>query len=337
VQAVVAESASAPWRALAAGGLALVLGAGLGASGGSALDPARGPLRPARWIAADRDGGSLVFLDAELFVIERRSVPWPTQVRAARHGIWTVSAVHGHPKGEHHLRWTAWDGSAGASVVVPPVIDLETDAEGNAWLLARTDSESLELLRASPQGLEERFDAPGDARALAPSGGRLGLVAGASGFFVLDEERCAWIRAALPDPARVLDATALAHGWWVLLGDDVPGSERLVRLDLELNSSVALPAAGAERIAANSLDQSTCLWLLGGSGTWARRVGAQHGEALACAHLAALGVTELAADVHGAVLLAAAGAVLRLDGAGFPAPGQGGFLRLVDLTRVPEP
>jgi hypothetical protein len=337
VQAAVAEAARAPWRAVAAGGLALVLGAGLKASEGGVLDPSRRPPGPAHWIAADRDGGALVFLDADLFVVERRSVPWPTKVRAARGGIWTVSAVQGHPKGEHDLRWTAWDGSAAASVVVPPVIDLETDADGSAWLLARTDSESCEVLRAVAQGLQDRIDAPSDARSLAVREGRVGLAAGASGFLVLDEERCAWLRAQLPGAARALDAAAIAQGWWVLLRDALPGSERLVRLDLELNATAAVAAAEAERIAEFGLDEGSGVWLLGGSGTWARRSGPRHGEELAFVHLSALGVNELAADTRGAVLLAAAGALLRFDGAGFPAPGQGGFSRLVDLTRVPAP
>jgi hypothetical protein len=337
VQAAVAESERAKWRAVAAGALALVLGAGLKASAGSALDQSQRPRGPAQWIAADRDAGALVFLDADLFVVERRSVPWPTKVRAARGGIWTVSAVHGHPKGEHDLRWMAWDGSAAAHLVVPPVIDLGTDTDGSAWLLARTDCESCEVLRAVPQGLADRFDAPSDARSLAVRDGRVGLAAGASGFLVLDEERCAWLRSALPGAARALDATAIEQGWWVLFRDDLPGSERLVRLDLELNAIAAVPAAGAERIAEMGLNEGSDLWLLGGSGTWARRIGTRHGEELAFTHLSALGVTALAADARGAVLFAAAGVLLRVDGAGFPAPGQGGFSRLVDLARVPAP
>jgi hypothetical protein len=213
------------------------------------------------------------------------------------------------------------------------VIDLETDADDNAWVLARTDAEPSELLRFSPRGIEAQFDPPEDSLSVAPSGGRLGLAAGSSGFLVLDEEHCAWTRAALPDAARVLDAAAIADGWWILVRDDVPGSERLVRLDFDLNAGAALPASGAERVATD-VDGGS-LWLLGDGGTWARRVASAHGEARGFTHLAALGAAELAVDAHGALLLAAAGAVLRLDGSGFPMPGQGGFLRLVDLTRVP--
>jgi hypothetical protein len=322
-------------RSAVAGLIALAAGVVLASMRGERATP-RGPARAARWIVADRDGGEVIWLDADLFVVERSDVPWPTRVRATRAGAWVTSAVHGHPKAEHLVRWLALEPSAAASVAVPPVLDLELDVEGRALVLARDAAGAHSLLRIAAHGIDASFDAPAGSRSLAVSGSQIGLAAGSTGFLVLDEQRGAWSCAWAHASASLIDVAPGEQGWWLLCRDDPSASEWAVRIGSDLRAGEPLPVHGAERAAACGGDASA-LWLLGGEGSWAKRADASSGAVLSLASLPAPGVAELAADSRGGLVLAAAGAVLRLDREGVAAPGQGGFRRLADLARIQGP
>jgi hypothetical protein len=287
---------------------------------------------PPAWIAADRDGGELVVLDARLFVAERIAVPWPTHVRTTRAGLWVVSAAHGHPKAAHELRWRAaharqWT----AAFDLPPVLDLESDDSGRALALVRGPSGDVALVRATPQGVELWRELPPDARSLAPCGERIGVAAGAAGLLVLDDQLAAWTCAWSRAGAEVLDALPDDEGWWSLIRDGSVGAATLRWIGFDGSAGAPLEAQGARRIAACAATSS--LWILGEGDAWARRIEPASGQELAFARLAALGVAELEVDAGGGLVLAAAGALLRLARDGRPVPGQGGFRRLADLAR----
>jgi hypothetical protein len=317
------------WRgaaALAAGGLLALAPERLRGSGAPV------PSGSARWVVADRDGGELVLLDEDLLVVERRELPWPTHVRAGPDGgLWAVSARDGHPDGVHELVRMDAAGALDVLHTLPPVLDLEVDDAGRAWLLVRPRAGGAEVVVTGGRAWPARFPAPHDARALVLDGERTALVSPRSGLLALEPASGCWERVAGPDEGELLDAApADDAGWWLLVRAGPTGEERLLRLEGGRAWDARCP--GAERLAAGRADTRAC-WVVGEQGNWVRRLAGDARSRGLFARPAARGGQAAALDEEGGLVLAAGGALLRLRSDGATAPGQGGFAHLSDLDR----
>jgi len=317
---------------------ALALAAGAALALGPPWLPSPGGNREAgepRWVVADRDARRIVLLDDDLLVVERREVPWPTHVRAAPGGaLWIVSATLGHPRAGHELLLTDRVGRSQAVWEVPPVLDLEVERTGRAWILDRPPSGSLQVRAFAPGKAPACFSVPDRARAIAMGDGSVLVAAGDEGLGVLDPASGDWRLAWHEEGCCVLEVAA--HGGpraWLLVREGLDGSERVVELDGVLATAGNVRSPGSALVSASQGVQAA-VWSVGATGDWARRLDPREGRSSAVVRLPALGAVAAFTELDGGLLVAAGGALLRLDRSGRVLPGQGGFARLVDLDAL---
>jgi hypothetical protein len=286
-------------------------------------------------VVADRDASALILLDDDLLVADRLDLPWPTLVRAhPGGGVWVVSATLGHPRAGHELRLVRRSPPAEVTLEVPAVLDLEVDAGGRAWLLTEPQAGGSQVLRAAPGAALERLDAPEGARGLALLGDRLGVAAGEAGFLLLGAAGAGWTSAWSEPGTQVLDAASgPGSRWWLLVRSGPAGSERVLVLDGSLHVAGAWSCAGCALVVPGPAVSSGA-WALGGRAGWARRLDPGSRRWRELARLSALGANSAASDKRGGLLVAAGGALLRLDYLGRGRCGQGGFAFLADLDAL---
>ncbi len=316
--------------------LAAVLALAAGAAWGLARAcPAAGAPRtgPAVWAAADRDACALVMLDSDLFVTGRLSVPWPERVVPRRGGgFWVQSVPDGHARGARHLLELDPEGRLQLDLEITRPLDLEPDDRGGVLLLLEERSGEVALLAVESGGSAVRRPLPPEAASLAHgSGPRIAVAAGSRGLLSL----------TLPDgPLQVLSSfvgrsvvdvvAAPGEGWWILVCERLPGGCALARLGA--GGEVLWASPCPRGVLAHTRPEDEFVWLLSEDGVQVYGWGGAQARPPTVARLSIPGGCAAAVDAGGGLLVAAPGAVLRLDPAGRTRPGQGGFDRLVDVV-----
>lgn len=278
------------------------------------------------WIAADRDGHALVELDEDLFVVGRRALTNPLWVRAGPGVVWAVHATLGSPHAPLALR--AW----GARGPEPPravgeVLGLEVSPDGQALVLERTATGEVRLTSHGPARPPCDLEAPQAALALALGPVGPGLALGERGW-AWRTLGGSWRACSGFEKGAVLDlAPSQEGGWWTLAR--LPGEPESLCVEVDGDGVVreVRPVGSARRLARGT--RQPWAWEPDG-----RDLCSPTGRALA---LASRGILAAVGDARGGLLVAAGGAILRLDEAGRARPGQGGFARLVDLERLDRP
>ncbi len=322
------------WRAALAG---LVL-AGAVLTGGVAATGAlveRGA-RSARFLAADRDAGQLVVLDADLLELSRLSMPYALEVEARRDGkLWSVSASALGPLGPHFLRRVDLSGAVDMELGIGPLFDLAcADGDGALLVVGRPDGQR-EALEVSSGGGVRALEVGPALSAVAANGGRA-LVAGHDGWLrsysltpgapsTLSRQFGGVLADVAPGPLRM--------GFYVL---DVAGSvsQRRLALVAEDLSTVWVKPVGCGALHLSVSPDRRRVWLADGAARFARRFGADGGLEIPFAALAAAGVERGLAHDDGGAVFAAPGTLLRLAPDASALPGQGGFDFLVDVAAL---
>jgi hypothetical protein len=275
------------------------------------------------WVAADRDGDALIELDLDLFVVGRRALESPLVVRAAGGALWVVHAPAGSPEPPLALR--RWgEGGPGPPAAVGEVLALEVDGAGRALLLERAGDGDVRLLRFDAAGEVCDLQAPQEGRALALGTAGPALALGDAGWAEAGPDG-SWRRRTGFEGAVVLDLAArTGGGWWTLAW--IPGETEALCI---AHDSDGVPREVRDVGAARRLARGR-----GPPWVWAvdaRAVRAPLAAAGRVVELPLAGARAALADGRGGLVVAAAGALLRLDARGAARPGQGGFARLVDL------
>lgn len=275
------------------------------------------------WVA-DRGGGAVVGLGADLHPHRRIEVPWPTRVVPRPDGgVWVVSAYGADPAGSHRLLALDAEGRELARFELGPVLDVDADALGSSAIvrgLATRSWVEVELGRPAQRLLDE----PG-LRCCARSG-RLRLAGGDDGSVLVFDAASGRGRARRLG-RRIVDARAgpTAGSFWVLDGAD---PDRLMLLDptlepvrvVELGSgaSALVPVPGSERV-----------WVVDAAPARLRLIG-RNGAVELDPGSGPLGLG--CVDANGALVVARASALARFRTEGAALPGQGGFTLVVDVA-----
>lgn len=282
------------------------------------------------WVA-DRDGHEVTGLDDDLFVTLRVPLRFPVDVEArADGGLWVASAPEGHPLTPHRLARLDERGCLRATASLSTFLDLSTLDGGDALVVDRDGTGRGRLRRVSADGRDTVIAYPLGAQCVAGTGTRV-LVGTDRGWLQLRD--LSRPRAGVIERqrvgGRVVEVTADPRGWWALATDEA--GARVLRLGRELQVvweaplgrpvSGLAPVRGEERV-----------WLVDAEWPRAWCLGRAGVIELQGAGLAHAGLAGCAAAPDGGVLVAAPGAVLRLDRRGRRIPGQGGFAFLVDVA-----
>lgn len=312
-------------------GSALIAEAAIGRRGGGESPPP-GPV--ALW-ATDRDGGVVYGLDANLIVARQVQLAWPVEVEACRDGgAWALRAGNGSPAGTYRLDRIARDGSLVTEVTLGTCLDL-------AGLDGR-DALVIEL-GSGPGGADRalRLETEGGLHVLLEAPGLL-CVADSRGSVAVGTQAGGVMRLHPAANGAVLDRVQLggqigdlAPGPWPgsLWALDVTGNGRLVLLDADLSIRWSAPI-GLRSLHLAPVPGEERIWIADTTEPIVRRFGPGGVLELDRQGLPLTGLDRAVAWSAGGVLLAAPGAILRLDAAGALQPGQGGFAFLVDLDGV---
>jgi hypothetical protein len=289
--------------------------------------------RTPAWVVADRDGDELVELDDDLLVLSRRRLESPLFLRAGRPGwLWIVHAPLGRPAGPCELAASEFGGEPRRVVGLDEVLDLAVDGDGRALALVRAAQGSVHLERVDPSGEHCRLPVPAGAQRVVWNGGRVAVALGSAGWALFDEPLGTWRPLPGLDGAAVCDlAPGPAGGWRTLVLASGESNARLVELDFELVPREVLAAGSCRRLARGHVRAGRA-WVWSADGRAALRLPVNWEAELR--GLPALGARAALEERDGGLLVATAGAILRLDPAGRALPGQGGFVRLVDVERA---
>lgn len=318
-------------------GASLALGSALigssGAGGGEAATvPPPGPI--AVW-ATDRDGGEVYGLDASLHVALHFPLAWPVEVEACRDGgAWILRPGNGSPIGTWRLDRIAADGTQIAEVSLGTCLDLDVlDGRDALVIELGTGAGGADrVLRLGTHGsLQPLHEAPG---LVCVADSRGSVAVGTTQGDVIRLERAA--NGDLLDRVHLGGEIGdLAPGPWPgsLWALDVTGSARLILLDADLAVRWSVPV-GLHALHLAPVPGEERVWIADSTEPIVRRFGPGGVIELDRRDLPLLGLDRAAAWIDGGALLAAPGAILRIDAAGRILPGQGGFAFLVDLDAV---
>lgn len=302
----------------------------LGPSLGQGGEP--GPV--AAW-ATDRDRCEVVGLDRDLLIARRVPIPWPTEIEATRGGgAWAVACDGGDPLGPHRLMELSPAGRVLSEHAFGPVLDLTGRDAIDALLVELQPASTDRVWRVEPGGARRLLAVVPEALCVGAQG-ELALVGSQTGRLTLVSSARPGEILRVIEPGGVLQDVApgpRAGQWWAL---DASGAQRLLLLDRDLStlSCTTLhmhglhlaPVRGEERV-----------WIADSTEPLARRFGPGGVLEVEARRLPLSGLDRAAVWRGSGVLLAAPGALLRLDGAGALAPGQGGFDFLVGVSAVPR-
>ncbi|MBL8861391.1 MAG: hypothetical protein JNK02_05205 [Planctomycetes bacterium] len=330
-----AQQVGTAGRGGAAGAGLAVLAAGLGTLCAAlvALAAAEPPLPPPGEVvvwAADRDGARVHGLDRDLRLARRIAVDWPLDVEPAHDGgLWVLRSAAGTSSSTHRLDRFDAHGLLLTELWLEQGADLDVLGSGEeALVVERRSGAPTRLLRVRTEGslfpVLER-----DALRCVLGERETAVVGAADGTLLRVHAQTGAVQASASLGGSLADlAPGPAVGEvWVL---DDAGPARLLLLDagLGVRWSVTLPrpaghlapVPGAERV-----------WIASTSAPCAARYGPGGALEVERCGLPLPGLDRALAWREGA-LLAAGGAILRLDRAGELAPGQGGFELVVDLA-----
>jgi hypothetical protein len=317
---------------------AFAFGAGLWLLGEALSASARAPQASAQPVAAwatDRDGHAVIGLDRELFVAARIGMRYPIEVEARSDGgAWVVSAPDGDPLGGHRLTRLSASGAVLAEADLGIFLDLAASDGGRALVVELVPGAASRVLQIDDNGAARAIDALAEASCVAGRAQEVCVGTG-QGLAALYDTSAAPVLVQRTQLGGILADVApgpLEHTWWAL---DSAGACRLMLLGANLEPlwSVNLGMHAQHLIPSEGVGEER-VWIADTTEPLARRYGPQGALEVESSALALSGLDRGAAWKEGGVLLAAPGAILRLDGQGHPAPGQGGFDFLVDVDRV---
>lgn len=291
--------------------------------------------------AADRDAHRVVGLDENLIVVRELLAAWPIDVEArADGGVWVLRM--GNATGAFGMRLTSFtsDGAQESENWLDGASDLALIDGIDALVVEkRASGEKDRLWRVRPGGSARILLERTALECVTPCGGSIVVVAcggtlaridaawtsspGSSGSGTVLEEApfpsaCADL-APGPVDGMVFALDGGATTRVVLLGEHFAPRWSA---DVGFRASALAVLPGEERV-----------WIGDANGARARRFG-PGGALERDLVLAQLAPEHAVAWRGGGALFASPGAILRVDGAGNPRPGQGGFQWLSDLARA---
>lgn len=296
--------------------------------------PPAGPSAPgpvAVW-AVDRDASRVFGLDADLFVARRMHVDHPLDVEACRDGgLWVLRSATPSASSSHRLDRFGANGDLITELFVDRTLDLATLDGADALVIEATGGPHGEpqLLRVREEGsVTVMHVAVGLA---CVSGSRDSVLTGSSGGSVVRRDAstgAALDLVALAGPILDLAEGGAPGGAFVLHGSS-PRRLTLLDADLAVRWSVL---AGVDALQVSPVRGEERAWLA--IGARVRRFGPQGALELDVGGLPLSSLDAVAPWLGGGALVAAPGAILRLDANGALQPGQGGFAWLADLGLV---
>jgi hypothetical protein len=285
------------------------------------------------WVA-DRDASRIVGLDADLLPAREHALGWPLAVEPRDDGgLWVLRSGNA----------TSGFGMRLASLDADGAVANETWLESAPDLALLDGSDALVIEHRGAALAKDRvwrFAPDGTGRILLEEPGLAALCA-ARGAVVLAARDGRLLRVAADASRKVHARTAHAASW----ADVAPGPDGgLFALDVSsppavafLGPDLAVRWRVALGLAARSLGVvpgEERVWVSDSNGARVKRFGP--GGALELDVPVVLHAPDHpVAWRGGGVLIGAPGAVLRLDAAGQPGPGQGGFAWISDLARAP--
>lgn len=312
--------------------------AALGVATALAISAARfphgGPSAPgpvAVW-TADRDASRVFGLDADLFVARRLHVDFPLDVEACRDGgLWVMRSATPSASSSHRLDRFGAGGDLITELYVDRTLDLATLEGEDALVIEATGGPHGEpqLLRVREEGSVFVLHVAVGLACVA--GSRDSVLTGSSGGSVVrrDAQSGAQIdQIGLAGPILDLAEGGAPGGVFVLHGSS-PRRLTLLDGDLAVRWSVL---AGLDALHVSSVRGEERAWLA--IGARVRRFGPQGALELDVGGLPLASLDAVVPWSGGGALVAAPGAILRLNAAGALQPGQGGFAWLADLGLV---
>ena len=294
---------------------------------GSEREPTPGA---AKVRVADRDGDALVLLDAALIEVGRVALRRPVRLeRAPRGNLWAALAVEDSPLGAHELVLLDGAGRVLARRSGGALLDL--DGGERALVVEAEDGGATAARWVDAAGADEDLACVTDLVAAAVLEKDV-LLARGTGELMLLREGIAGAHeriAQVPLGAALLDVAPAPGGWWILARDPHTQESVLARLDAALGHLWSVPTGSAARRILAAAGQERA-WLSDPERGRALRFG-RGGVLEVRVQLALAGALAGEALEDGGVLLAAPGALLRLDRLGAALPGQGGFAYLSDV------
>jgi len=313
--------------ALLALGLGTLLACLVALAGAGPGPPPPGPV--VLW-AADRDGGRVFGLDRDLFLAQRIPVDWPLDVEPAGDGgLWVLRSGGGTSQSTHRLDRFASDGALITELWLEHARDLDVLAGGEQALIVEAREQALtRLLRVRDEGslfvLLER-----DGLACIAGERAAALVGTTDGTVLRVDVASASVVATAQLGGSIVDlAPGPERGTvWAL---DGAGTGRVLLLapDLTVRWTVNLPRRAAHLAAVRGEER---VWLANTDSACVLRYGPGGALELDRCGLPLPGLDRAVAWRDGLVV-AAVGAILRLDASGNLMPGQGGFDALSDLA-----
>lgn len=332
------DAARCAWSALSAAAIAAVGSLAALAWTRIARASARDAPGPPRYFVADRDAGEVVALDADLLVVRKYAFALPVEIETRRDGgLWVAGATHGGPLGPHCLRRLEAGGRVAVEIRIGPVLDLDTLDGGPALVVSALPDGAREALLVHSAGASLALSNDADLACIAGAGTRVAVGTGrgvlrihdASGGAVLQRRE---LGGALGDVA----AGPESGTWWVLDARGGPDERRILLLGPDLSTRwerrVGLlahrlgPVPAEERV-----------WVVDSAAPLARRFGPGGALEVPLARLELSGCERVLARSSAGAVFAAPGALLVIDAAGRPLPGQGGFDFLVDVAESRGP
>lgn len=296
--------------------------------------PPSGPGAPgpvAVW-TADRDASRVFGLDADLFVARRMHVDYPLDVEACRDGgLWVLRSATPSASSSHRLDRFGAGGELITELYVDRTLDLATLDGVDALVIEATGGPHGEpqLMRVREEGSVTVLHVA--VGLVCVSGSRDSLLTGSSGGSVARRNALTGMQldaVGLAGPILDLAEGAAPGGAFVLHGSS-PRRLTLLDADLAVRWSVL---AGLDALHVSPVRGEERAWLA--IGARVRRFGPQGALELDVAGLPLSSLDAVVPWTGGGALVAAPGAILRLDASGALQPGQGGFAWLTDLGLV---
>lgn len=327
------RTVSRPLHWLGAGAFLCLAGA-LIAGASQVAGSTRGPVHV--W-AADRDAHRVVGLDRGLFVVREIAIGWPLAVESrADGGLWVLRSGNGTASFGMRLDAIEPDGTVANETYLEPCAAMALAAGRDALVVEKAPAAGQRdrAWRVEPDGsarvlLEDRdlaaiVHAPST---VVPSSVILGALDGR--ILRVDDSgnRVVLAQTVLPGAWGDLAAGPYAGSAFAL---DVSPARVLAFLGPDLGARWTV-AVGFDARHLGAVAGEERVWVADASGARIRRYG-PGGKLELDRTLAQIALDRPLALPDGGALFAAPGAILRVDSAGRPMPGQGGFTWLGDLA-----
>ncbi len=293
--------------------------------------PRTPPGEPRVWVA-DRDASRVYALDANLYVARSVTVDLPVDVEPAPDGgLWVLRAETPSSTSTHRLDRFDAAGVLETELWIERALDLAVLGDGDQALILEARAEQLpRLVRVRREG--SVFPLYEVAGLTCVSGERASAIVGTSNGRVLRvDATTGFVQASADVGGSLVDLARgpTAGSLWALDGAGT-GRVLLLASDLSVHWSVTLPRAATSLAPVPGEER---VWLAAANEPCVVRYGPGGVVELDRCGLPLPGLGRSLAWRNG-LLVAAVGAVLRLDAQGGLLPGQGGFEHVIDLAPV---